>query len=87
METDMRCENGNGNLQSGNENGIFHAEMETKWNGVFRWNKHGNGTFQTTHNDTMRMDHLRPNFYYHTCTQLDPIRNCPVLLQYSKLLT
>lgn len=45
METERKYENGNGNLQKGNGNGIFYVERKQKWNGVFRWNTCGNGTF------------------------------------------
>ena len=34
------------NLQNESENGIFMRKRKQKWNGVFRWNMHGNGTFR-----------------------------------------
>ena len=46
METERKYENGNGNLQNGSGNGFFMRKRKQKWNGVFRWNMHGNGTFR-----------------------------------------
>lgn len=46
--------------------------------------------YQTIHNDTLskmsRMYYLSTKFYYHTPTQLDPIRNCHVLQQYYPII-